>query len=433
MAKTDGGKPSLQHEMEQPRMNYTWRYVTYLFKNGSPAGAFLVMLICLLTLLNETLFKPRQMTFAKLVDLYIDFKVKPAEYRNERKIAGLRSVRTVRYRITPLVEYFGDRQVQSITPGEIHKYKEDRLNTPTKYGGERKIATVQRELEVLRAILNYAKSEGWINHSPFERTPTPLISKADETKRERVLSEEEEARLLAACSDDSPRGHIRGIIIAALDTGMRQGELLKLVWSAIDLQGKIIRIKATNAKNMRSRSAPVTGRLADELVKLPSFSLGNSEASVFNLTKFQHSWETACRLAEIEDITFHDLRHTFATRLMGEGVSIEEISKMLGHTDIRTTFRHYLHVTTQTISRVAGLLNSRAAAKGNGKPTPSDNGDNGDDGSDGFSPPPIIPKPGNGSNGGAAVVVGGSAGGWGKPIAGRARLIKASKNVAQNG
>jgi len=77
----------------------------------------------------------------------------------------------------------------------------------------------------LRAILRYAKGEGLIDRSPFENVSTPLISKADETKRDRILSSGEEERLLIV-RGDPVRAHLRPLIIAALDTGCRKGELL---------------------------------------------------------------------------------------------------------------------------------------------------------------------------------------------------------------
>ncbi len=263
-------------------------------------------------------------------------------------------------RINHLIEYFSKMKLEAITVGEIERYKQKRLNAPTKDGKERAIATVHRELEVLRSILRYARNEGWIEHTPFERTSTPLISKADENRRDRVMSRDEEVSLLDACSDTSPRGHIRGLFIAAVDTGMRKGELLKLVWSDVDLAGRIINIKALNTKTLRSRTAPVSARLAKELERLPSFKLNDPEASVFNLTKIQRSWGSACRVAGISDLRFHDLRHTFATRLVQAGLPMAELARLLGHTSIETTYR-YTNATPETTSRAAEMLNKLMA------------------------------------------------------------------------
>jgi integrase len=207
-----------------------------------------------------------RLTFADLASAYSDFKVKPAEYRGDQKISGLRSVRTVRYRVAALVEYFGKMRLRSITLGEIERFKQQRLRTRTKNGRERSIAAVHRELEILRAMLRFARNEGWLDVVPFERASTPVISKAAETKRTRMLSFDEEARLLAVC--DGPREHLRPLVIAALDTGCRKGELLSLTWSDIDLASRTIRIRAMTTKRLSERSVPISQRFAVELESL---------------------------------------------------------------------------------------------------------------------------------------------------------------------
>lgn len=305
---------------------------------------------------GERLIDAERMTFRELAEVYRQHKVKPAEYIGDRKIAGLRSVRTVQYRINALLEYFGEMRLRSITPGEVHRFKSERLKTKVHSGKKgRSIAAVNRELEVLRAMLRFAKGEGWIDRSPFENISSPIISKADETRRERVLSKDEERRLLSVCVGS--RAHLRSLVIAAVDTGMRKGELLSLTWEDVGLCSRTIRLRAFNTKTAKAREVPISERLAGELAELRGKAILDPEGRVFALTKFQHSWDTACRLAEIEGLRFHDLRHTLATRLVSAGMPLEEVAKILGHTQINTTFRHYLNITSETISRAANLLN----------------------------------------------------------------------------
>src|SRR5262249_8739803 len=153
------------------------------------------------------------------------------------------------------------------------------------------IASVNRELELLRSILNYAKREGFIDRTPFEMG-APLISKADETRRDRVCTPDEEAKLLAACTGD--RVHLRPILIAAVDTGCRRGELLTLTWSDIDLTQRTINIRAFNTKTMRARSVPISDRLAVELEQLRNTAaLETGDALVFGITdNFKNAWTT---------------------------------------------------------------------------------------------------------------------------------------------
>ena len=85
--------------------------------------------------------------------------------------------------------------------------KKHRLDGETRNGGERAIATVNRELALLRSVLGFAKQSGWLTRSPFEQGQA-IISTAVETKRERILTREEEERLLAVC-ECKERRHIR--------------------------------------------------------------------------------------------------------------------------------------------------------------------------------------------------------------------------------
>jgi hypothetical protein len=105
--------------------------------------------------------------FKDLAAQYSAHKVKDAQYRGDRKVAGMRSVRTVRLRIAVLVDYFGETPVASITVARVERFKLERLETPTKDKRERAIASVNRELEALRAILRFARNEGIISASPF--------------------------------------------------------------------------------------------------------------------------------------------------------------------------------------------------------------------------------------------------------------------------
>lgn len=107
-------------------------------------------------------------------------------------------------------------------------------------------------------MLNVAQAEGWLIRNPF-KTGESLISIADEKQRERILAPEEESRLLAACT--GRRKHLREIIIAALDTGCRRGELLKLRWNDVEFESRTITIQAFNTKTMRERKLTMTTRL----------------------------------------------------------------------------------------------------------------------------------------------------------------------------
>lgn len=146
-----------------------------------------------------------------------------------------------------------------------------------------------------------------------------LINLSDEKQRERILSKEEEERLLFACSSDV-RSHIRPLIILALDTAMRRGELFRLRWWNIDFVNRWITIDATHTKTQRMRLAPLTARAEKELRKMRPYS--RSER-VFPFVDVKRAFNGAKEEAGLSDVRFHDLRHTGITRLVKSGFSAE--------------------------------------------------------------------------------------------------------------
>jgi integrase len=305
-----------------------------------------------------------RVTFAQLAKHYKDRYVKPARYVENRKVSGLRSHGEVARIVTILEDHFDVKRLRSITHGDILNFKAERIDTPvapraTKQGKkkpkprQRSIATVNRELTVLKRMFSIAQREGWILRHPFAGSDT-IISSSDETKRTRVLSREEEELLLDAC--DENRSRLKPIIVMALDTGMRRGEIFSLRWRDVDLSNRRINIQAMNTKTLRSRSVPISSRLLVELDALPRRS---ESARVFGITDtIKRSWGTAKRVAGIQDLRFHDLRHTCATRLVQGGLPIAEVSRILGHTSIVTTFR-YANVDDSTLDRAVAILERR--------------------------------------------------------------------------
>jgi integrase len=303
---------------------------------------------------GESSLDSSRLTFAQLAKHYKDRYATPAKYIESRKIAGLRSHTEVKRIVELLSNHFGSKRLRSITHGDILQFKTQRLDTIVKFKKapprQRSIATVNRELTVLRRMLSIAHREGWILRHPFSGSDT-IISTSDETKRTRVISKAEEELLLDAC--DETRSRLRPIIICALDTGMRRGEILSLRWRDVDLETRRINIQAMNTKTLRSRSVPITARLLAEFEKLPQ---RDPSARVFGVTDtVKRSWATAKRIAGITDLKFHDLRHTCATRLVQGGLPLAEVSRVLGHTNISTTFR-YANVDDSTLIRAVDIL-----------------------------------------------------------------------------
>lgn len=193
---------------------------------------------------QETLHSDK-LTFSDLAEKYGENKLLAAVYQNGVKISGRRSLMPVKSSLEVLKGYFGTKVIRSIKTADIDAFKKHRLNTPTIHGRQRKIASVNRELELLRGILNYAVQNEWLIKNPFSLTKG-VISKAAEVERERVLSADKEQRLLYACT--GRRSHLRPLLICALDMAMRRGEIFKMRWSDIRFETMEIFIPQTNTK-----------------------------------------------------------------------------------------------------------------------------------------------------------------------------------------
>lgn len=293
-----------------------------------------------------------KLTFRKLARIYEEQHVFEAQYVQNRKVAGLRSVASVKTYLKVLTEHFGNLLIKEITKSDIQKFKLKRLNTVTKQNRQRSITAVNRELQLLRKMLNFAIENRWIRDNPFFKTN--LISMADEKQRSRILSFDEERRLLDACTDS--RTHLRPIVITALDTSCRLGELLKLRWRDIDFYNEIITIIAFNAKTAEARQVFMTERVKEELTKLWEASPQNLDLLVFGIKNtIKRAWKSACRFADIEDLHFHDLRHTAVTRLVATDLPSAEIMKISGHKQAKT-FLRYVNPKEDALRRAASRL-----------------------------------------------------------------------------
>lgn len=295
-----------------------------------------------------------RMTFAQLAQHYIDHYLIAPQYVHGRKVRGLRTYKEGRRLARMLSAHFGKKLIREITHGDILRFKSARLDIPVRESGQRSIATINRELSMLQRVFTVAFREGWVTRHPFTAGGKNLISSSDEQKRERILSRDEELRLLDAC--DGRRAHLKPIIICALDTGMRRGEIFTLRWRDVDLPHRTINIQAFNTKTMRERTIKITPRLGRELERLWAQSRQDPSARVFGVEDtIKRSWATALRIAEIEGIRFHDLRHTCATRLVKGRLELAEVSRVLGHTNIATTYR-YVNLDETALDRAASIL-----------------------------------------------------------------------------
>lgn len=319
-----------------------------------------------------------KMTFAGLADLYEKHFYKPAVIVEGRKVAGIKSYKTVKGHLAMLREFFGKRMIRHITPESLTEYKLWRVAKGSQRGKDENkgtvpvsLATVNRELSSLRAIMKYAFEKGWlVKELIFKK----IIDADAEKVRTRILSVDEEGRLLEKCQGtreipyervrrgrkeeikakhdmDNPR--LKAAILLAIDGGMRKGEILKSDWPDFDFENQIIRVRSSNTKTQRERLAPLSERAANELLRIKSMA---PHERPFPFNNFAGSFETACRLAEIEGLQFRDLRTTAITRWQLFGMPLAFAGKMAGHTQIQTTNRHYTMLDEKMVSEAAKKL-----------------------------------------------------------------------------
>lgn len=237
-----------------------------------------------------------------------------------------------RDRLKHVVEFFGPMLLKDIDRADIRRYRQQR-HAKSKV----KVATVNRDVSVLRRLLYFAVEEGFIAASPLARM---RMEREARTKRP-VMSVREEVSLLAAASS-----HLRQIVVCALDTGMRRGEILNQLWEDIDFDNRILYVSHSKTPEGEMREIPLTKRLYELLS-----ATRKEKGTVFTfqgqpLHDIKRTWATALRHARIRHFRFHDLRHTANTRLMLAGVLQEVRRELIGHTSrhSRDVNDRYTHV-----------------------------------------------------------------------------------------
>jgi len=253
----------------------------------------------------------------------------------------------------------GTRAAAEITYTDLVHFKTERLNTPTRGGKPRALATWNNELVTMSALFKYAKRAKLIPANPFKEDEAESLKEHHNNARLRFLMEDEIIRLLDGCAD-----HFRPIVETALFTGMRRGELFGLTWDMI-VAGKI-RLPGWLTKNGEPRNIPVSDRLDEVLTAQRRKNQMKSQHVFCNenggrLLDIRAAFQGACRRAGIENFNFHDLRHTFASHLVMRGRALKEVQELLGHKDIQMTMR-YSHLAPEYLEAGVNSLNDLAGA-----------------------------------------------------------------------
>ena len=246
----------------------------------------------------------------------------------------------------------GQCVLADITPALIAEYR-DKLACDN--GIRRKNSTVRCYHAALSHTFTIAVREwGWLDDSPIRKVSKPK----EPHGRIRFLSDEERLRLLDACKV-SGNPYLYTVVVLAISTGARRGELLHLTWSDVDLKRRILIFRET--KNGETRAVPLTGyafaiftqhatiRRLDTALVFPDIT-GTRPLGI------RDAWEYAVKRAGITNFHFHDLRHTFASYLAMNGATLAEIAEALGHKTL-SMVKRYAHLSEAHTAGVVARMN----------------------------------------------------------------------------
>jgi len=265
----------------------------------------------------------QERTFAELMDRYL--KEHAVKQMSKRSFNGYTK---------NLLPFFKGYTLAQITPKRIVAYKAKR------YADGVAPATINRELACMKKAFNLAIREWeWCRENPVAR----VSMEKERNRRDRWLSTGEEDRLLQVA-----RPWLKDIILFALNTGMRMGEIRELTWEGVDLFRKTVTV--FRSKNGERRTIPINSLVLDVLKSKAKVRSVKSDyvfpSETYTLLDDSHlrrAFRGAMKLAHIERFHFHDLRHTFATRLVQAGIDLYKVQCLLGHKSSIMTQRYAHH------------------------------------------------------------------------------------------
>jgi len=252
------------------------------------------------------------------------------------------------YTIGQLLSVYGDMQLKRFNTAIVDQLQTDLINKGYKPASNNKVTNL------VKHMLNKAVEWEMVTEDILKRVRKVKPLK-DSGKRLRYLTIEEVQTLISKCD-----AHLQPIVITALNTGMRKGEILSLQWeSNIDLKHGFILLDQGMTKNGNRREIPINDTLRGVLqgltrrLDIPHVFYDQGTGKPFKNIK--RSFNTALRRAGIRDFHFHDLRHTFASHLVMAGVDLTTVSRLLGHKSLNMTLR-YSHLSPGHLNNAVNIL-----------------------------------------------------------------------------
>ncbi len=276
--------------------------------------------------------------FSELAERYIDWvKGRQKSYNVKKYIVKILAGRFKNMRLT----CFNYDVLESVQTNYIQK--------------DFKPAYINKIITILKHMFTKALDWELIDEEILKKVRKVKLLKG-EIKRLRYLSDEEAERLVFNCEP-----YLKPIVLTALNTGMRRGEIFGLTWDRVDLKNRIILLDKT--KNGERREVPINDNLYEILnsivrrLDVPYVFFNPKTLKPYDNLK--RSFATALSKSHILDFRFHDLRHTFASQLIMKGVDLVTVKELLGHKDIKMTLR-YSHLSHAHIKNAVNVLNKKS-------------------------------------------------------------------------
>jgi integrase len=295
---------------------------------------------------------------------YLEKKHKSTETLGEFKIRYLQWCEDIRQKTAydkgvyfrPMIAHFGESVLLSgITRAQIEQYQAKRLSSPGQRRKEIKPATVNREIATLKHL--FSKAVEW---KEIDDSPARGIKMLKENNRRlRYLTPEECRALIEKCEDQT----LQQVVVLAINTGMRKGEILNLRWLNVNLRERFIELP--DQKSGERGTVPLNETAVETLRAIPrridSEFVFTGKIPGQPFCDLKKPFEAAVKAAKLDGVTFHTLRHTAASHLVMAGVDIATVREILRHKSIEMTLR-YSHLSPDhKKSAVEALGNALAA------------------------------------------------------------------------
>jgi len=241
-----------------------------------------------------------------------------------------------------------DFQLSDINAWEMEKWRNKRLADGVKP------ATTNRQMNTIKGCLSRAVEWGVIDNHDLRKVKALQV----DNSKIRYLNSDEETRLRDSLKNCNTN-FLEPIVLIAMNTGMRKGELLSLEWDHVNLDNKILTVDFLNAKSGSTRHIPLNTEAFNTLKNWQKRS--DSIGFVFKgknhqqLKDFPLIWHAVLDEAKITKFRFHDIRHHFASKLVMASVDLNTVRELLGHSDLKMTLR-YAHLAPEHKAAAVNLI-----------------------------------------------------------------------------